>query len=280
MTKIVSVIISVYKKKRELEILLTAFSMQTYTDFDVIIADDGSGEKILEFINEFRKNCKYTITFLTQEDIGFRKNKILNEAIKTTESDYLIFLDSDCIPHKDFVKAHIENSEENTVLFGRRVFLNKNLSDKLNTEYILSGKLNNLNYKALLSSLNLNHPSSAAEEGLIIENKFLRKLFGLEKGMLVGCNFSASKSLLLKVNGFDEDYTGAGIGEDTDIEYRLGLINAKFKSVRNLAVVFHIDHPKTVENNSNYDYFHYNVKTKNNYFCENGIIKTSSNNQG
>ncbi|MDD5363498.1 MAG: glycosyltransferase [Ignavibacteria bacterium] len=271
--KTISLIISVYKKVKELEILLTALKRQSCKDFDVIIADDGSGDIISDFVKEFRKTCDYEIIFLTQEDAGFRKNKILNEAVRTSVNEYLIFLDSDCIPHKDFVKAHFDNSEKNTVLVGRRIHLNEKLSDMLTPEFVLTDDFDRLYLRALKSSIGFRKSTYTAEEGIIIRNKLLRKLLNIRNYHIVGCNFSLSKELLLEINGFDENYVGAGIGEDSDIEYRLGLINAKFKSVRNLAVVFHMYHEKTKEDNTNYDYFHNNVKTKNNFYCENGIFK-------
>jgi len=272
--KSISVIISVYTKVRELEILLTALKKQSYMNFDVIISDDGSGQFMCDFVEEFRKDCNFGITFLTQEDIGFRKNKILNEAIRKSKGEYLIFLDCDCIPHKDFVKAHLDNSEKNTLLVGRRVHLSEDLSNLLTKDFVLSNAINGFSIKALFNSLKFKNPSYSAEEGVIIKNKLLRKLLGKRSNHIVGCNFSVDKDLLMKINGLDENYNGAGIGEDTDIEYRLSLIGTKFKSVRNLAVVFHMFHPKTTENNTNFDYFHYYVKSKKTFFCENGIIKS------
>jgi glycosyltransferase involved in cell wall biosynthesis len=268
-----SLIISVYKKIRELEILLNALRKQTCKNFDVIIADDGSGEEMKQFVENFSKTSDFKIKFITQEDKGFRKNIILNEAIKISDSEYLIFLDCDCIPHKDFVRAYFENIEPGTVLTGRRVNLSKKLSDSLDIDFVNSYLFDKFNMKAFCNSFGFKNMTSAAEEGFLIKNKFLRKLLNIRNNHIVGCNFLVPKSLMLEINGFDENYVGAGIGEDTDIEYRLSLINAKFKSVRNLAVVFHIFHSKTKEENTNYEYFHNNIKRKNVYFCENGIKK-------
>ncbi|MFA7361815.1 MAG: glycosyltransferase [Candidatus Kapaibacterium sp.] len=271
--KSITLILSVYKKVRELGILLSALTRQTHKDFDVIIADDGSGEEMQRFIDEYESKSNYRITYVTQEDAGFRKNKILNKAVTCSNSDYFIFLDSDCIPHKDFIKAHFENSGKNNVLVGRRVHLNKKLSDKLSEELVITDEFDGFYLKALGKSIGFNDTVSTAEEGIVLKNKLIRRVISRKSLHIVGCNFSVSKELLLKINGFDENYTGPGIGEDSDLEYRLGLINADFKSVRNLAVVFHMYHPKTIESNSNYDYFHNKVKLKKEFYCKNGIIK-------
>lgn len=272
----ISLIISVYKKIRELELLLTALKSQTDKDFDVIIADDGSGDEMKNFVSGFSNDCGYGISYITQEDKGFRKNKILNEAVVYSESDYLIFLDGDCIPHRDFIKAHRVNACENTVLTGRRVHLSRKLSERIDVGFIISDGFRKLSRKAFADSFGGDNPTTTAEEGFVIKSSLIRRLTSARNSRIVGCNFSVWKPMLLKINGFDENYTGAGIGEDTDIEYRLGLTGAKFKSVRNLAVVYHLYHSKTKESDANYDYFHNNVKLQNEFFCANGIEKKSA----
>jgi hypothetical protein len=47
------------------------------------------------------------------------------------------------------------------------------------------------------------------------------------------------------VNGFDELYNGPGCGEDSDIQHRLSLIGVTGKSMRNLAILYHLHHPLT-----------------------------------
>jgi len=57
-----SLIISVYNKVSELRLILTALSIQTFRDFEVLIADDGSGENMNKFITDFSKTTTYSIT--------------------------------------------------------------------------------------------------------------------------------------------------------------------------------------------------------------------------
>jgi len=278
-----SIIISVYNKIYELELIFYALSVQSYKFFEIIIAEDGMNADMKKLINDWQNKNKFPIKHLTQEDKGFRKNKILNEAIRNASTDYLIFFDGDCIPHSGFVKAHFENKEENTVLCGRRVNLTKNISSKIKKENIL-----NLDYQKLkiseviYSALNKNKSEDKngynfnAEEAIIYKNKILRNIITNNDEHILGCNFSIPKDLLKKINGFDENYEGPGLGEDSDIEYRLrtGVQNAKFKSVRNLAVQYHIYHTKTIEEEENMKYFN-SVKSKKEFFCRNGLIKVN-----
>jgi len=55
-----------------------------------------------------------------------------------------------------------------------------------------------------------------------------------------GCNFSAHRSALIKINGFDEEYDGAWGAEDVDIAFRLISQGFKVKPVKSRG--YHIDH--------------------------------------
>ena len=49
---------------------------------------------------------------------------------------------------------------------------------------------------------------------------------------------------LVAVNGFDEDYTGWGIGEDSDLGTRLYHLGRARKFVYGRAIVYHLNHPQ------------------------------------
>ena len=269
-----TLIISVYKKIYELEIILSSLQKQSFTkDYEILIADDGSGEDMKKFIEQSEKTFGLNLKLITQKDIGFRKNKILNDAIKNAKSDYLIFLDGDCIPHYHFIEAHIKNKKPNTVLSGRRVMLGNKISEGVMKSYKKHKSFEITFSNLLIDSIRSKNASLHIEEALYIEYEKARNYLNTKKTNLLGCNFSISKDLIEKVNGFDEDYTGPGIGEDTDLEYRLKLISVNFESLRNLAIVYHLYHTKTIEERKNYDYFHNCVKNSGNYFCKNGLIK-------
>jgi len=270
-----TLIISVYKKIKELNIILSALQKQSYRkEYEILIADDGSGEEMYKFIEQYKKNPELDLKFITQEDLGFRKNKILNESIKKSKSDYLVFLDGDCIPHYHFVKAHIKFRKPDTILCGRRVMLGKTISEGILKSHSKHKSFEITLSKLLIDSIRSKNASVHIEEAIYIENEKARNYLNEKKINLLGCNFSIPKKLIEKVNGFDEDYTGPGIGEDTDLEYRLKLFTANLESLRNLAIVYHLYHPKTIEERKNYDYFHKYVKNSGKYFCKNGLTKS------
>jgi len=56
---------------------------------------------------------------------------MLNKAVMSAKSDYIIFIDGDCIPDDRFVEAHLEAREKGFALSGRRVYLSDKISKNL-----------------------------------------------------------------------------------------------------------------------------------------------------
>ena len=188
------------------------------------------------------------------------KIKYLNQAILTSESDYLIFIDSDCVPHSKFVEEHLNERENSTVLTGRRVNLSQNISNQLTELSIKNGSLENQYLKIIDDGLF--GKSYDVEKGFYLENKFLRKTLNKKYRGLLGCNFSLHKKDLLDINGFDERYEAPSIGEDSDVEFRLSLNGVKVKSLNNIAVQYHLYHKIQERLQKNLDLFEEVKKNK------------------
>ena len=115
----VSIIIPFYNGIDWLEMIFVALGKQTFKDFEVIVADDGSREDVVARLEELMARQPFPVTHLWQEDCGFRKNRMLNKAVVQSRAEYLIFLDGDCIPHRKFVEEHCKVRREG-FLFLRR----------------------------------------------------------------------------------------------------------------------------------------------------------------
>lgn len=263
-----SVIISFYQKIGYLKLVLVGFESQTEKDFEVIIADDGSDETIVKQIEEISKEISFRIIHVWQEDKGFRKNKILNTAVVSSNSNYLIFVDGDCVPHSNFVEEHLKGRHKNVCLTGRRVNLSKKITDKLTTENIKKRYLEkNI---CLLIFDSFFGKSNYVEKGFYIRNNFLKKVFNKKQRGLLGCNFSLFKEDLLSINGFDERYEAPSIGEDSDVQFRLELNGAKIKSLNNIAVQYHLYHKLQPRPQENLDLFE-KVKSEKKVYTSFGI---------
>src|SRR5262245_85520 len=113
-----SVIISTYNNPKWLEKVLWGYESQTHRDFEVVIADDGSGEPTRELIEKFKKESSLQIIHVWHPDDGFQKSAILNKAIVASTTDYLVFSDGDCIPRNDFLEVHAQNLSPGHFLSG------------------------------------------------------------------------------------------------------------------------------------------------------------------
>ena len=90
---------------------------------ELIIADDGSKELVRTVVSRWESTSGFGVKHIWQTNEGFRAAKIRNKAIRISKADYLIFLDGDCVPHPRFVEDHIQLSEENIWVQGRRAFV-------------------------------------------------------------------------------------------------------------------------------------------------------------
>ncbi|MBS0000735.1 MAG: Chondroitin polymerase, partial [Cyclobacteriaceae bacterium] len=179
---------------------------------------------------------------------GWRKNIIMNQAVRQAASGYLIFIDGDCIPHRNFIREHIRNRQSGIILSGRRINLSEKISDQLTPEKIRNGFLEKNILTWLLKGISgeITH----AEKGLYLP--WLRLFLMMKRKDLLGANFSISWEDLYRINGFDERYLAPTVGEDTDIEYRAGLAGIGIRSIRNLAVQYHLHHKLLSRKNNNY----------------------------
>jgi glycosyltransferase involved in cell wall biosynthesis len=248
-----SAIAAFYNNLNYLKLVLAGFERQTEKEFEFIIADDGSKEEVKKEIESISQNYSFQTKHVWHPDKGFRKNKILNQAICASESDYLIFIDADCVPHSKFVEEHLREKKNNFVLTGRRVNLSERLTNLLTEENIKDGYLEKNNL--LLIKDALFGKSNYVEKGFYLENKFLRDLLNKKYRGLLGCNFSLYKKDIVAINGFDERYEAPSIGEDSDIEFRLSLIGVKVKSLNHIAVQYHLYHKLQERLQKNLDLF-------------------------
>ncbi|MGA7722341.1 MAG: glycosyltransferase [Ignavibacteriaceae bacterium] len=263
-----SVILAFYNRIDYLKLVLAGFEQQSFKNFEIIIADDGSSTQVIKEVESISRFAPFPVTHIRQEDIGFRKNKILNKAIMSARSDYLIFIDADCIPHSEFVAEHFNNRKPKTCLTGRRV----NLSERI-TRYLTPGRIiEGFPERKLLMLVEdgIFGKSYDVEKAFYFRNQTLRNFINKKKRGILGCNFSIYKEDFLKINGFDERYEAPSIGEDSDVEFRLKLSGVEVKSLNNIAIQYHLFHKLQNRPQENLILFE-EVKKTGEYFTRFGI---------
>jgi glycosyltransferase involved in cell wall biosynthesis len=265
-----SLIISFYNNVAFLKFIIAGLERQTFKDFEIIIADDGSNQESIERIEQLSLRTKFTIKHIWQEDKNFRKNKILNKAIQCAASDYLIFIDGDCVPHPYFMQEHYEHRQQGVCYTGRRVNLSPKFTSHLSESNIRNGYFEEHNFSLVMDGLF--GKSYDVEKGFYTTNLFLREFLNRKKRGILGSNFSIYKPDILKINGFDERYEGPSVGEDSDIQYRLELIGIKIKSLKYIAIQYHLYHNYQKRPQENLDLFA-KVRSAAVSFTPFGIIK-------
>jgi glycosyltransferase involved in cell wall biosynthesis len=236
----VAVSIAFYNNTAVLDLTLAALERQSFQDFEILICDDGSKPEAVQHVQNELNRLKNPARHLWHADLGFRKNRILNWGIHYCTSDYMIFLDQDCLAHPEFVREHVENRKAHSLLCGRRMDLTPWVSKRLTPAKVRGGFIEKNLWWILPTGLYMKDNNGG--KGLHLKNQFLRRWANQKERGIVGCNFSVHREDLLKINGFDFRYEGAGTGEDTDIEYRLKLLDVKMIPFVNTAVQYHVYH--------------------------------------
>jgi glycosyltransferase involved in cell wall biosynthesis len=213
---LISVIVAIYEREDALDAVLRSLAQQTDQDFEVILADDGSGEPTDAVIEAWRGKVGQRLDRVWQEQRGFRAAEIRNRAILAARGAYCIFLDGDCIVLRDFVASHRRMAEPGWFVAGNRALLSPVL-----TRRVLDKKLTPENWsfsRWLVERLR----GGVNRLSVLVRLPLgpLRRLRQRAWRGARGCNLAIWRSDLDRVDGFDADYCGWG-PEDSDIIVRL-----------------------------------------------------------
>src|ERR1044071_2754172 len=137
----IGVVFTTYNRPHDLARVLAGYARQTYARFEVVIADDGSGEETRRCIEHARREWQPDIRHVWHDDDGFRKCKILNRAIQETNAEYLIFSDGDCIPHPEFVAGHLALARPGRFVSGGCVRLGEQATRAIQPIDVLEGRV-------------------------------------------------------------------------------------------------------------------------------------------
>lgn len=234
-----SIIITTYNSPEWLGKVLAGFGCQSFRDFEIVIADDGSRSETKELIDAFRDKLSLPVIHVWQEDTGFNKCEILNKAIVKTTTDYLVFTDGDCIPHKDFMKVHYERRKPGYFLSGGYYKLPMEISKIIQYDDIVFGRCFNLKW---LQSHGL--PGSVKNSKLLFNDTFSAIMNAITptNASWNGHNASGWKKDIEAVNGYDERMRYGSL--DRELGERLMNKGIKGKQIRYSAICLHLDHSR------------------------------------
>jgi len=233
----ISVVITTYNRPDALEAVVRACFMQNDKNFEIIIADDGSTANTRTCVERLAAGAPVPVQHVWQPDRGFRAAMARNRGTLAAKGDYIVFLDGDCIPQRDFIARHRALSQPGYLVSGSRILLSEPLTRRVLEHNIdvaatplstrlawrLRGDLN----KVL--QLALRWPDLARTS-----RKFSWR-------RIKSCNLGVWRTDLERVNGFDESFTGWG-HEDSDLVVRLFHAGVMRKDGAFATEVFHLWH--------------------------------------
>jgi|SRR3989344_3655200 len=164
--KLVSVIIPIYNEEEVIENCLESLAKQSYKDLEVILVDDGSTDRTLEII----RNWKFEIgnlKLLEQKHMG--PGVARNLGASEANGDILVFVDADMAFDKNFVKDLVK-----PILDGKSIGTfskNEFVTNKDNIWSICWNINRNLPADRMIGK---NYPNSAPVFRAILKDKFLK----------------------------------------------------------------------------------------------------------
>ena len=232
-----AVIITTYNRPDALQAVLEGYAAQSDLAFELIVADDGSTRDTAAVVQRFAEVVRFPVSHVWQEDDGFRAAAIRNKALVRTTAEYVIFTDGDCIPSRTFVHQHRRLAEPGWFLSGNRVLLSPQFSQRVLAQHLLIYQWSWADWVRARGRGDANRVMPLVR---LPDGGFRKRTAHQWEGVKT-CNLSAWRADLLKVNGFDEAYSGWGL-EDSDLVIRLLHANVLHKSARFATPVFHLWH--------------------------------------
>ncbi|GAB3460121.1 glycosyltransferase family 2 protein [Massilia terrae] len=235
--KTISVVITTYNRPDALAAVVEGLFEQDDKGFEIIIADDGSTANTRDCIAALAARSTVPLKHVWQPDDGFRAAMARNRGTLAANGDYIVFLDGDCVPQRDFIARHRALMQPGFLVSGSRILLSQALTARVLAEHIDLGSLSladklRYRFKGDLNKvlqLLVRWPDAGR----------VRRRFSWRR--IKSCNLGVWRADLELVNGFDESFTGWG-HEDSDLVVRLFHAGVLRKDGAFATEVFHLWH--------------------------------------
>jgi glycosyltransferase involved in cell wall biosynthesis len=237
--ELISVIVSTYNREDALDAVLRSLARQSDRDFEIIVADDGSGASTARVVEAWGPKIPQRLKHVWHKDDGFRLAEIRNRAILAARGVYCIFLDGDCIVREDFVATHRRLAENGWFVTGNRSLLSSRLTANVLRENLTPETWGPVRWLGERWSGGINRLSSLMRLPL----GPLRRIRNSAWKGARACNLAVWRADLDRVDGFDADYKGWG-KEDSDFIVRLLHAGVRRKDGVFATGVIHLWHPE------------------------------------
>ncbi|MFA6266094.1 MAG: glycosyltransferase family 2 protein [Pseudolabrys sp.] len=216
MKGLISVIVTTYNRADALTAVLRSLALQSDKNFEVLVADDGSGPETAEAVASWKAKVGHRVEHVWHEDKGFRAGEIRNRAVLAARGEYVVFLDGDCIVRPDFIAMHRKLAEQRAFVTGNRILLSPELTERVLRDGLMPETWSFAQFLTERFRGGVNRLSALFKLPL----GPLRQIRARQWHGARSCNLAIWRRDLDTVDGFDADYSGWG-KEDSDLIVRL-----------------------------------------------------------
>lgn len=234
----IAVIVTTYNRLDALSAVLAGLCAQTDEHFEVIVADDGSTAATGDYVRRLASMAPVPVRHVWHPDEGFRAAAIRNKGIALADADYLIFLDGDCVPQRDFVARHRALAAPGRLVTGSRILLSAALTTRL-----LAGRrdVGGINRGEWLGHRLGGDINKLLPVFLKLPPAGWRTSGRFKWRRIKSCNLAVWRADAMAVDGFDESFEGWG-HEDADFVLRLHHLGVERTLGSFATEVFHLWH--------------------------------------
>jgi glycosyltransferase involved in cell wall biosynthesis len=237
-TDLISVIVTTFNREDALDSVLAALAAQSDRNFEVVIADDGSGPETGRVVESWKRRFALPLKHVRHEHRGFRGGEIRNRGIRASAGALCIFLDGDCLARPDFVATHRRLHEPSWFVTGNRILLSREFTAAV----LAQGQKPQLWSFGALARQRLGGGINRLAPAVHLPLGPLRKLHSASWRGAQTCNLAVARKDLDRVDGFDNAFVGWGL-EDSDLVVRLLRAGVRRKDGRFATGVLHLWHP-------------------------------------
>ena len=234
-----SVVVSTFERPAELDAVLRGLAEQSDRDFEVVVAEDGSGPETEALVESRRELFSGALVHVRQPDEGYRLALARNRAALAAGGEYLVFMDGDCVPRRGFVAALRRAALPGWFVAGRRVELGPELSRRALDEQVRVQRWSTsrlaLHGTRGLTALTARDRRVAGRTD-VPEFEPHANAYGFLLGL--------SRADFERANGFDSRFVGWG-EEDVDLAVRLRRLGLRCGHAGPQATLLHLWHPSS-----------------------------------
>lgn len=125
---LISIAMCTYNGERFIKEQIDSILAQTYTNFELLIFDDGSSDNTVEIIRSYQNKHPNIYFQQNEQNLGFLKN--FEQAISSAKGDYIALTDQDDIWKKEKLETFVNNISDHALIYSDAIIIDENSKEK------------------------------------------------------------------------------------------------------------------------------------------------------